>query len=108
MSATSTTGAPASSATRMFATSTSHRLISAGLPAPSAITRSIEALVQPVERLLDPRPQGGGPSSPRGLAELRVDPPEHNDLTPVVRLGLDEDRVHPDVRGGGRRGRLQG
>ena len=40
MSTTSSTAAWASSATRMLATSTSHRLNSAGLPAPSTMTRS--------------------------------------------------------------------
>src|SRR5919198_1444546 len=38
MSATSSTGAPASSATRMLTMSSAHRLVSAGLPAPSTTT----------------------------------------------------------------------
>ena len=62
---------------------------------------------QAPQRLCRDRPERRRPLAPGAAAELVVDPAEEHELAAIVRLGLDEDRVHAHVGLDPRRERLQ-
>ncbi len=106
MSPTSSTGTSAAAAKPMLAISPARRLISAGEPAPSAMTRSASASMR---RKLSSTSLRNSPF--RALYSRAVSVaqplPLHDDLRPAVGLGLQEDGVHVDRGSDPRGARLQ-
>ena len=62
---------------------------------------------QLAERAQRDRPQRRRALAPGATAQLVLDAPEENELAAIVRLRLDQDRVHADVRRDAGRERLQ-